>query len=200
MKLRCSMVIKSLALGMCFCCIAVGCASFPGKELPKYTYEQIVPHAPKPSIDYDAKFLTFGNANAQAVKTFQEEVDKVFTKSSFFNKFGAGIGSEKYHFSMVLKNEGNMGLAVVSGFISGFTMTIIPGYARDEYTLTVDVTKEGKLLKQYQYKHYMDTIIQLFMIFLTPTHSPAEVGRKVMDDMLLNFLHDLEKDQILNAL
>jgi len=175
----------------------IGCASFPGKDLPKYSYDQIKPPAPQPCIDYDAKFLTMGRENARGVAIFQEEIEKVFRQSNFFQKHSPGVGSGDYHFSMVLQNEGNMCLAGISGFISGLTLTIIPGYAKDEYILTVDVKKEGEVLKQYQYRHYMDTWIQLFMIFLTATHNPQEVARQVIDDMLLNFLHDLEKDQIL---
>ena len=69
--------IQSLIIGvLCFLPV-VGCASFSGKELPKYTYEQIIPHNPKPSIDYDDRFLSFGKDNVDAVKIFQK-IDYVF--------------------------------------------------------------------------------------------------------------------------
>jgi len=173
--------------------------AFRGKKLPKYTYEQIAHPSRKPSVDYDAKFLSLGKENAAAVKVFQEEIEKIFSESEVFSKFSAGIGSEEYHLTLVLRNEGNLGLAFLSGFISGLTFTIIPGYAKDEYILTVDVKRGDQVLKRYQYKHYMDTWIQLFLIFLTPTHSPEKVSREVMDDLLLNFLYDLGKDKILEV-
>jgi hypothetical protein len=141
----------------------------------------------------------FGRENAAAVKTFQEEVDKVFGTSNTFSKFGAGIGAERYHISLVLRNEGNFGLAFLSGFISGFTFTVLPGYARDEYVLVADVKKGDQVLKQYQYKDYVGTWIQLFLVFLAPTHWPPNVTRDVVDNMLLNFLHDLEADRILEV-
>ena len=189
--------LKGVLIAIALAVGGIGCASFPGKELPKYSYEQIKPPSPKPSIGYDAKFLTMGRENARAVIIFQEEIEKVFGQSKFFQKYGPGVGLGDYHFSMVLQNEGNLCLAGISGFISGITLTLIPGYAKDEFVLIVDVKKENHVLKQYQYKHYMDTWIQLFMVFLTATHNPKDVSRQVIDDMLLNFLHDLEKDQIL---
>ena len=186
-----------LTIGAVLFLSVAGCASFAGKELPRYTYEQIVPNPQKPSIDYDAKFLTLGRENAAAVRMFQEQIEKVFRKSTLFERFDAGIGSAKFHFSMALQNEGNIVAAGVSGFISGLTLTLLPAYARDEYILTVDVKKGNQLLKQYRYKHYMDSWIELFLIFLTPTHFPPNVAREVIDDMLLNLLHDVQKDRIL---
>ncbi len=200
MRPRYQIIIQYLTIGILSCLTLAGCASFPGKQLPIYTYEQIVPRDPKPSIDYDAKFISLGRENAAAVRIFQEEIEKVFSKSNVFSKFSAGIGSEKYHLSLVLRNEGNVGAAAISGFISGFTFTVIPAYARDEYILIIDVKRGDQLLKQYQYKDHMNSWIQLFLIFLTPTHWPPDVARSVIDNMLLNFLHDVENNKILEVL
>lgn len=188
--------IKFVIVGL-LCLIAVGCASFPGKEFPKYSYDQITIREPKPPIDYDATFLSLGRENARAVNIFQGEIEKIFSKSSVFSNFRAGTGKERYHFSLVLKNEGEIAAAMLSGFISGLTLTILPAYARDDHILTVDVKRENQLIKQYRYNHYLDTWIQLFLIFMTPTHAPLDVAKGVIDDMLLAFLHDLQKDNLL---
>lgn len=188
---------RSIIIALFCYIVSAGCASFPGKELPKYTYDQIKPSGPKVSVDYDAKFLSFGRENSYAVRIFQEEIEKVFGQSGVFTKVSAGIGSEKYHLSLVLENRGNLPLAFLSGFISGFTFLVIPAFARDEYILTVDVKQGEQVIKQYKYKHYMDTWMEIFLIFMTPTHFPTKVARDVIDDMLLNLLHDLEQDKIL---
>jgi hypothetical protein len=193
------MIAQYIAIGIFSCVTVVGCASFPGKEIPTYTYDQIVAREQKPSVDYDAKFLTFEKENAAAVRIFQEEIDKVFSRSDVFLKFGAGVGGEKYHLSLVLRNEGNMALGFISGFICGLSLFVIPAYARDDYILTVDVKKGEEVLKQYQYKDHLNTWIQLFLVFMTPTHHPDKVVREVMDNMLLKFLYDLESDKILEA-
>ena len=193
---KATMAMCSL-MGLILCLSLVSCASFPSKDFQKYTYEQIMPGSQKVSIDYDAKFYSLGRENAIGLTTFQSEINKVFQKSNIFSSFSTGMGSGKYHLSLVLRNEGNMGLAAESGFISGLTLLVIPGYAKDEYILTVDVKKGDKILKQYQYEHYMETWIQLFMIFMTASHSPNKVVREVIDDMLIRFLHDLVRDKIL---
>lgn len=179
--------------------ITSGCASFPGKELPRYTYEQIPVAEPKHSIDYDLRFLTFGADNATAVKIFQEEIEKVFNESKIFEKSSPTVGTSVYHFSMVLRNEGNVGLAFLSGFISGMTFTVLPAYGKDNYILTVDVKKDGEIIKSYQYNHYIETWVHLSMIVLTSTRHPDKIVREAMDDMVKNFLHDLQKDKLLQS-
>lgn len=185
-----------VALGLL---ILVGCASFPGKQLPIHTYDELAPVEPRPSIDYDAKFLALGMENAAGVRVFQEEIEKVFGNSHVFSKFGSGIGAEKYHLSLMLRNEGNIGLAMLSGFISGLTFLVIPAYAEDEYVLLVDVKSGDQAIKHYEYRDSMYSWIELFLIVLTPTHWPPTVAKEVIDNMLLNVLHDLQKDKILTG-
>lgn len=179
-------------------CLALfGCASFPGNELPKYTYEQLAVPAEKVAIDYDARFLTMGHENAAAVRIFQEEIDKVFRNSQLFASHAPGVGTAPYHLSLTLENKGDTGGAAITGFLSGLTLTILPGFAKDEYVLTADIKQGDTLLKQYRYQDHMNTWIQLFMIFAMPTHLPKDKAVEVIDNMLLNLLADLQKDGLL---
>lgn len=188
--------------GLCFLGLA-GCASFPGKELPTYSFEQFHPPARKVSIDYEAIYLApfltpGGQENPAAVRFFEQEVNKVFAKTNLFQNFGAGIGSGNYHFKLVLTNEGKMSpLATLNAILSGITMTLIPAYAKDKLILTVEVKKGDQFLRKYEYRQHIGTWFQLFLIFLTPAHYPKKVFVKVIDNMLLNFLHDLMEDKIL---
>jgi len=182
-----------------------GCASFPGKELPKYSFEQFNPPARKPSIDYEAIFLApfltpGGQENPAAVRFLEQEVEKVFAKTNLFQKFGTGIGSADYHFKIVLKNEGKMSASVtLNAILSGVTMTLIPCYAKDEFYLSAEVNQGHQFLKKYEYRQHIGTWFQLFLIFLTPTHHPNKVLVKTIDNMLLNFLHDLIEDKIIET-
>lgn len=178
----------------------ISCASFPGKDLSRYTYDQIKTGERKPSIDYEVKFYSMGQENAGAVGSFQVEIEKVFEESEVFQRFSAGIGSERYHLKLVLENEGNVGVAVTTGILCGLTLTLLPAYARDEFILTVDVYEGEKLLKQYQYEHYVNSWIQLFLIFISPFYWPGTVIKEAIDDMLLNFLYDLENDEVLSGI
>lgn len=179
--------------------ILSGCASFPGKDLPRYTYQDLKASEGKASVSYDARFIALGNENSKAAETFKNKVERVLKSSNSFEKISTAAASEEYHFSFLLKSEGNYPLAFISGFISGFTFTVLPGFARDEYTLTVDVKKQGQLVKQYQYKQHVDTWIQLFLIALTVKHSPVDVTEQAVDDLLMNFMHDFQQDSLIQT-
>ena len=176
-----------------------GCASFPNKEFPKYSFDQFKPLEVKPAIDYDLKYFWTNRENAAALPVFCKKVEDVFAKSNLFSEYKAGTGSSDYHFSIIMKNEGDIASAQLSGFISGLTLTLIPAQARDNFVLTVDVKKGDEVIKHYQYEHYMDTWIQLFLVFMTEAHHPNKVVNQVWDDMLLAFLHDFEQEYILVA-
>jgi len=87
-------------------------------------------------------------------------------------------------------------VAIASGFLSGSTLMILPGYATDTFVLSVDVKKENQVLKHYEYHDSMNTWIELFLIFWMSVHSPVQVRAEIIDNMLLNFLHDLQRDKI----
>lgn len=176
-----------------------GCAGFPGKQLPVHTYDELAPVEPKLSIGYDAKSFIQGWSNAAAVRTFQKQIEDVFGRSHVFSTFAAGVGPEPYHLSLTLRKEGRPVLASLSALISGLTVLVIPAYARNEYVLLVDVKEGGQVIKHYEYRDYRTVWAELFLIVLTPTHWPPTVETEVIDNMLLNVLHDLQKDKILTA-
>ncbi len=175
-----------------------GCASFPNQGFPKYSYDQLKPQETKPLVDYDLNYEWSNNrAKPDVLELFHEDMKQVFAKSNLFSKCSPGKGNSDYHFSIFMKNEGDNTSTQLSGIISGLTLTLIPVKVTDEFILTVDVKKGDNVIKQYQYKHSIDTWIQLFLVFMTPSHSPIKTLHQTWEDMLLAFLHDFEKDYIL---
>jgi hypothetical protein len=186
------------------CCAALllgvivsGCASFPQDELPKYGYEQIEAFEMLPAVDYELTFSAMGNPNAAGLAFFAERVQLVFGASGAFTGFQPGIGGESHHLRLSLDNHGNAGLAAFSGFISGLTFTILPGYAKDEYKLVAEVSRGDQMLKRYEYHDSMSTWIQILLVFAMPFNSPADVSKEVIDNMIRNLIVDLGRDGIL---
>jgi hypothetical protein len=173
---------------------AAGCASFPGRELPSYSYEQIPVPPNKISATYDVKAIMLGKENANSAEAVKKEIQKILSESPVFAQAAAGAGMSDYHFSFVFRNEGNEALAFISGFISGFTFTVIPGYARDNFILTVEVKQGDRVVKTYTYHDHMNSWIQVLLVVLTPSHWPGDVGKSIVDNMIMNFVHDFAKD------
>jgi hypothetical protein len=188
-------------LAVLLCSLIIGCAGFPDKEL-KYSYDQIVPRDPKPSIDYDRSFYMGDYRGGDGVrdKMFNEEVEKVFSKSMLFSKVSPGIGNEPVHLSLVMFFTGStneFSVYILNALLTSITLGVIPFHGTLNFELRVDVKKGNQLLKQYRYNNTISTWCQLFLVVLTPTHFPLNVERAIMDDMLLNFLYDIQQDNLL---
>lgn len=188
-------VLLKLSFGiLSFTVFAFGCASFPGKELPLYKNDQISPPVQRFSVSYDVKAFEFGKENAKFAKVWQEEVEKVFKASPLFLEVSSTTRLGEYQCSFEARKEGEEATAIMSGLISGLTFAVIPAYGKDEYILTVDVKKENRVLKTYQYKDHVETWAEILLILLTPWHFPPTVSREVYDNMIMNFLHDFAQD------
>jgi hypothetical protein len=179
--------------------LLVGCASFAGHRVPDLPYGQLKPSADKPAIDYDITTQFRGEPHAGFRNKIQERVNAVFSRSEMFSSMQAGIGSAPYHLSIVYNNEGDLWLAAITGFFSGLTFTVLPGYSKDTLLFTIDVKRGDQVLKQYRYQDSMTTWIQLFMVFVMANHWPMTVAEETVDNILRNFLHDLDRDGILQG-
>ncbi len=134
----------------------------------------------------------------------REILDKTIAmleKSGYFLKAPERCTPNKddrhYDIQVHLKNEvkaGNMAVAVISGFICGATLTVIPAYARDEYVLTVELKRNDQPVKEYVYREHMNSWIHFSMLFMMPNHMPWTGVHVIYERMIMNFLHDYSRD------
>ena len=178
------------------CLLATGCASFAQNELPIRDLSSLDPEAETPAIVYTLRFSSMGQENAVGLSIFEERVSSVFSESQAFSSFGPGIGGETYSLELSLDNSGDAGLAMASGFISGLTFFVLPGYAKDEYTLVAEVRRDLKLVQRYQYHDSMATWIGIVFIPWMTSRFPVTVANSVIDNMLWNLLADMQRDAI----
>ena len=184
---------RALLAGLCL--LVSGCASFPGREIPDYAYTDL---APAPAEKICLRVLeTVPEENRQM---FEESI-AVLEKSGFFSKAPEHCTSTgntvHYALSVKFKNDlktGNMAVALVSGFISGFTLTLIPAYGRDDFVMTAEIKADGQLLKKYVYKDHINTWIHVTMLFEMSGHRPRAVINEMYHRMLMNFLYDFSRD------
>ncbi len=192
---RMGAVAVSCAVGLQ---LVVGCASYPSKEFPKHALEELQAVSPKASFTFDVHVTVFGRpgSGSRAAGIVEGRVGDVFTKSGLFAPLGVDAGGDRYQFDITVDNHGNIGAAVVTGIFCGLTLTLFPGYARDEYTMRVDVRKGDRDVKSYTYEHAMTTWIWCLW-FLISDRGPGPVSQEVVDDMLVRLLYDLQRDGVL---
>ena len=150
----------------------------------------------KPSIDFDIKSLFVEGSRYQGAQEmpFEDLINKNFAQSNCFSKFSSGIGTADYHFSFSLDIRQHYSIPLLILF--GTTGSILPAYIEEDYTLDVDVSKDGRFLKHYEYQDYVTVWLDLFLVVLTPSHFPVDADRQVMNQMFMAFLHDFRKDVV----
>lgn len=194
-KTRLLGILNSGLFVVFFGCSFVGCASFPGKDLPNYTYADL-PQAPA-----EKSCLIISDDLKEEDREQTIAVADKLEKSGYFLKApehctpveGTQIkNSLRIEFQNEIK-AGNMAVAIASGFVSGATFLILPGYARDEYVMKAHL-KTDKSDREYVYREHMDTWFHLSMIFLMPGRTPPTTVRSIYDKMIMNFLYDYSHD------
>ena len=188
-------VIIKLSVILIVSCCSIGCASFPGKNLPNYSYSDL-PKAPA-----EKACLIISDDIKQTGRENTIEVANKLEKSGYFLKAPEHCTptegmQTKNSLRIDFQNEikaGNMAVAIVGGFVSGATFLILPGYARDEYVMKAQL-KTDKSNKEYVYREHMDTWFHLSMIFLMPGRTPPTTVKSIYDKMIMNFLYDYSHD------
>jgi hypothetical protein len=174
-----------------------GCASFPGKDLPSYSYADL---APAPDEKMCLKVAIQGTPTDDDREVIETTI-VMLEKSGFFLKapehcLHHGEKSEN-DIQWAFRNDSpaaNRVGAFISGFISGFTFTIIPAFAREELLLSVQLRKNDQLVKEYAYREHVDTWLHLSMLFMMFDHQPRVAVREVYNRMIMNFLYDYSLD------
>ncbi|MEZ0229586.1 MAG: hypothetical protein ACAI25_13235 [Planctomycetota bacterium] len=173
---------------------ASGCVSYTADKLPKRTYGEVVAKR-RVAVDYDLNVTWHHNPspNEQWIEKAREQFEKVTRQAQSFTSIRQGRGSP-WHLSVTFDNSGgDDGTAV----LCGLTLFLFPAFAREDFTLSVDLFHNGQLVKSYSYNDGMTTVIEIFLIFVSPFFSPIGMGEAVADNMVLNFLYDLSKDDLL---
>ncbi len=173
-----------------------GCASFPGKEIPDYSFRDL---APPPT---EKICLVVPETVPEKNRTSMEEAIAVLEKSGYFLKAPERCTPDgesiQYALSLDFRNDvkaANIAVAILTGFISGYTLTIVPGYGRDDFILTAEFRKkDGQLIKKYVYQDHINTWIHLTMLFMMPNHNPRAAINEIYQRMLMNFLYDFSRD------
>lgn len=184
-----------LAIALAF--VASGCASYPGRQLSTITPSQLSSLSKMGDVDYSITWQVQGKDSSIALNYMEKLFAEVFEESDVFASHRLGKGYAPVHLEFIVNNHGNMPLAFVSGLISGFTFLIIPGFAKDEYEMRVNISKEGHLVKQLKYDDSMSTWIGWVLLPFMPNRLPKDVSKEVLGNMIHSAILDLQKEGIL---
>ena len=96
--------------------------------------------------------------------------------------------------------KGSEGLAFISGFISGYTFTLIPGYAKEEdFLKTTYKDRNGKVIGQIEKEESLSFWIQFFLLFAMPfVDGPSTVIDETHFDLNRTTIEEAHKKAFFN--
>lgn len=179
--------------------LASGCIGLRGGALPAYDYprlENARSVAAAPFVDYRVRFV---GSNPKGSEAFAERVGHVFAGHRLLVDARPGDGGTPLHLDLTLSNRSNRLVAGLTGLASGLTFTLLPAYARDDFELTVELRAGPEVLKHYEYRDSVVTVIHFTFVFIPRTSQPRAVVEDVVDNMLMHALWDLDESGLLKS-
>jgi hypothetical protein len=130
---------------------------------------------------------------------FQGEAQKAYMESGLFSGIAASAETADLRAEIEVIEEGNEALASVSGFVSGFTMGVIPGYASERVILVTTMKdKNDKELVRIQKSESISFWIQILLVGVMPfREGPAELFKGVLYDLNRTTLVDAQTNGVL---
>ncbi|MGN8248381.1 hypothetical protein [Pseudomonas sp. SMV7] len=132
-------------LGLALAVSLGGCASFTKDEVAPVELPSMASYANKPNVYVDFDFFqgdpSSANEVPQARDMLKPELKRAFNESGLFghvtfDEFEKQPGD--YNLRLKVYNHAPGGGQMVLAFISGFTFTIIPALATDQYTMSLE--------------------------------------------------------------
>lgn len=135
------------AIGLALALSLGGCASFTKDEVAPVDLPSMASYSNKPNVYVDFDFYQGAPDNAkanevpQARDMLKPELKRAFAESGLFGRVSFDEFEKQpgdYSLRLKVYNHPPGGGQMVLAFISGFTFTIIPAMATDQYTMSLE--------------------------------------------------------------
>lgn len=177
-----------------------GCASFPQNEMvPVGAMPDVSNYKNKPSVYIDFRFYRgkpgYNAREIGAVKAkLSDKIRSYVNESNLFSTVTLDeFDRDKADYTIKLYgyNHGDEAAAMISGFLTGYSLGIIPGVATDNYTLRVELLdKSGQSLKRIENKDSVNTWIGIWFI-PAMANTPEEAVETTLENQIKTALKQL---------
>ena len=186
-----TIVVVSLMSTAC-----VSAKSYVDPQLPRVGYADLLRRTEPRPVQVSVEFQRNGTPHAGATSIALDRVVRVLEASKIFSTVGLKDEPGRDQIQVVLNNVGDIGDAVSKGIGTGLTFGAAGSMVTDGYVFTATYRPVGKAAIQKTYRHALHTTIGNASgpAGLTPM-STQEAFDKVVQDLVLNFLLDLQKEE-----
>jgi hypothetical protein len=161
------------------CCVAIlpGCISVHSYVDPQYhhaSYDDLIRVEPPYALSIKVEYQLNGKERPRAQKSMQDHVERSLRASGVIVPY-EGKGEAVGEISVTANDVGNMGAAAAKGFGTGLTFGLVGSHVTDHYEVSVRLTVGNASGPRG-----------------LPAVGPATAINQVVDDVVLNFLKDMQ--------
>lgn len=198
--------ITSLFLMMLLPFLVSACASYEKKQLVRIeNLPSMSAYENKPSVYVDFHmYRGKPESSPTEVKEIHENIQfavhETFRESGLFSVYTFDEehkSSVDYTLRLDLYNHGNIVLAALSGFVTGYSLGIIPSAATDNYTLVLKAfDRDGELVESSSNDDAIQTWFGLWFIPASG-NTPEKAMTKTIENQINQALDQLIKSNVL---
>ncbi|MCG3173239.1 MAG: hypothetical protein GMKNLPBB_01417 [Myxococcota bacterium] len=191
--------LSALLVGATLICS--GCSPIKSYVDPQFrdaTYQSIRNTASPTRVTVSVEFQVNGKPQKRQHDIVYRRVTRVLTATRLFTEVSSDKASESGQLRIVINNVADVGAAFGKGFATGLTFGLAGSQVTDGYIMTAIYTPLGGVPTTREYKHAIHSTVGLRSAPEGLVAVPlADAFDQIVEDMLLNYLRDLQNDHIL---
>lgn len=183
-------MFKGKILGLALVLGLSGCASFTKDEVAPVTLPSMASYTNKPNVYVDFDFYQGAPNSSTAIEVpqardqFKAQLEKTLNDSGLFGRVTLDEFQKQpgdYNLRLKVYNHPPGGGQMVWAFISGFTFTVLPALATDQYTMSLEAQDgQGQALNTSSNHDAINTWMGIWFIPLM-ANTPKEAISDTFD-------------------
>jgi hypothetical protein len=177
-----------------------GCASFSDPRLPQRSLADLESGGRLAAITYqfaewnvvssDESLVVATAAPAVMPSVVQSRIEPILRRAFVDSTRGKERG--EWHLDMYYREtERHPALTYTLAVFFVASLGLVPAYTETDLYLEAKLMHDGQNVRQYVYEETVSSWIHWFMLPWTFTHDPIERKSEILDNMVLNLVHDV---------
>lgn len=187
-----SLVTRSAAIVL-LTSIATSCATYRAGPLSEQ--QQIaLPASQGPAVTYNVEYHYNENRRGEGDENWRKRFTEELNEAGYFTSLQeqSRPGFEGIHLDIDVHEEGNLAAASISGYISGFTFGLFPGFAHAKMRFDIQEFRDGQEARKFSYEDAYNLIIWLPLLPATPFFTTEKAAQGMTEDAVGSFLRDYD--------
>lgn len=180
-------------------CFLTACASFQGGDLKPVRDLPKTDDKPSAQVlfDYKAIINDRPQSSEKRKNRYHQQFITSLRKTDIFGEVGKYVDEPDLTIDLSLINDGSF--SQFGAFLSGATLTVIPGRATDRFMLNATITNQEGKKWSIHLEERMNTWIHITLLPVAPFKWPGTVAKNIQENIARNLSQKMIEKNIISA-